>query len=200
MSSIDSIPPFPFIEGVRFAHAVFRAGYAVSDDGNVWSCLGRGKRAGKIDAQWRKMSIAKDKDGYSVVTLRAADGTRKQFNVASVVLESFVGPRPVGYEACHFPDSDKSNNALNNLMWGARGENISHRIVHGTWPNGERNGRAKLTASRVADIRREIACGGSVKEIAARENVDTSTIRRACNGETWDTLPSVAPAVPSGQS
>jgi hypothetical protein len=48
-----------------------------------------------------------------------------------VVLEAFVGPRPLGMVACH-NDGDPQNNALSNLRWDTQGSNNLDAVKHGT--------------------------------------------------------------------
>lgn len=54
-----------------------------------------------------------------------------------LVLESFVGPCPQGMEALHW-DDDFDNNALSNLRWGTRTDNMRDMSRNG-------NGNAGLT-------------------------------------------------------
>lgn len=54
---------------------------------------------------------------YACVLYR--DGKRKQVTVHTLVLETFVGPRPEGALGCH-RDDNPENNLLENLYWGAR--------------------------------------------------------------------------------
>src|SRR6476646_4829912 len=54
------------------------------------------------------------------------DGVRSERMVHHLVLEAFVGPRPLGLEACH-KDDDPTNNALDNLRWDTKQSNRSAR-------------------------------------------------------------------------
>lgn len=71
--------------------------------------------------------------GYFRLGLSDAKGKRKSYGVHVLVLLAFVGPRPNGYEGCHF-DGDPSNNRLSNLRWDSRSENQKDRARHGTDP------------------------------------------------------------------
>jgi hypothetical protein len=68
-----------------------------------------------------------DKGGYYRVCLDK-NGKVRSFLVQRLVLETFVGPCPDGMEACHYPDSNKANNALSNLRWDTRLENVKDKI------------------------------------------------------------------------
>ena len=65
--------------------------------------------------------------GYKRVRLSLE---RKQWRVMVhvLVLLAFVGPRPEGYDANHI-DGDKANNAVHNLEWVTRRENILHAFA-----------------------------------------------------------------------
>ena len=57
-------------------------------------------------------------------TVRLRGKTRM---VHTVILETFVGPKPPGLCACHGPDFDTSNNALSNLRWDTYSANNLER-------------------------------------------------------------------------
>ena len=67
------------------------------------------------------------------VTLHLGGRQRTRL-VHHLVLESFIGPRPEGMEACHW-DGDASNNCLNNLRWDTHVENEHDKVRHGTHNN-----------------------------------------------------------------
>lgn len=69
---------------------------------------------------------------YLGVTLKGG----VQAKVHRLVLETFVGPRPEGAEACH-NNGDKLDNRLTNLRWDTPGANARDKLAHGT--NYQRN-------------------------------------------------------------
>lgn len=58
--------------------------------------------------------------GHQIVVL----GRGNPFCVHKLVLDAFVGPAPAGTECCHH-DDNPANNALCNLRWGTRSENMA---------------------------------------------------------------------------
>jgi predicted XRE-type DNA-binding protein len=98
-----------------------------------------------------------------------------------LVLEAFVGPRPVGMECCH-NDGNAFNNALGNLRWDTPTANQHDRVKHGTSNRGERCGTAKLTLAQVNAIRRDRRLQ---REIANEYGVQQSAISRIKNGKRW---------------
>lgn len=102
------------------------------------------------------------------------------------VLETFVGPCPIG-EECRHLDGNPSNNRLSNLCWGTRLENQGDRERHGTKLLGERAPSAKLTEEDV----REIRClyrTTTIRALGKRFGVSHTVIRRAALGLTWGHL------------
>ena len=100
--------------------------YFIGDDGTVWSAKRKGgndRSAGKT-GELRRMKIQTNGSGYCIVTFDM-DGERRTRFVHHLVLETFVGPKPEGMEACHYPDPDKRNNALSNLRWDTHAENMA---------------------------------------------------------------------------
>lgn len=62
----------------------------------------------------------------------------RQVKVDALVLETFVGPRPPKMEPCH-GDGDNLNDALTNLRWGTRAENIADQVKHGRHRNARKD-------------------------------------------------------------
>lgn len=90
-------------------------GYAVSDQGEVLS-----RRAFRTLAPF-----VASRSGHLAVDLPI--GRRY---VHRLVLETFVGPRPEGMEACH-NNGDPTDNRLGNLRWDTRSENVKDAVRHG---------------------------------------------------------------------
>lgn len=147
--------------------------YEVSNKGRVRSNHGISKRVLKT---W----LAR---GYPSVALSLRDRVRK-FQVHTLVLLAFVGPRPQGTEACH-NDGDKLNPHLENLRWDSRSANILDRVSHGTHARGERHGVSKLTEDQVRDIRRRLRQGELGNSIAKRYNVDPGHISLIRHRKIW---------------
>ncbi len=103
-------------------------GYKIGSDGSVWSCRTCGgyyNKANRLTSRWKLKKPHRDR-GYVRVCLRR-DGKDCYREVHILLLESFVGPRPQGMQACHDPDPDRSNNRLDNLRWDTQSENALDR-------------------------------------------------------------------------
>jgi hypothetical protein len=159
--------------------------YRVGTDGTVWSTQ---------SGAWRQLtpSVRSVDAPYLVVGLYGDSGGAALWSVHTLVLLAFVGPRPDGMEACHFPDRDLNNNRLDNLSWGTRTVNYSHRVIHGTtnrgmhYGQGERCCHAKFKDAEVIALRRRYAEGGCTTAGLARDlQVNESTIRDIVKGRTW---------------
>lgn len=110
-------------------------GYEVSNKGRVRSLdregLGRWGEPrifpGRVLAQsWAGGTIG---HRYRAVTLYR-DGVAKQVTVHTLVLKTFVGPRPARLQGCH-ADDDPDNNELENLYWGTPTQNAQDKIRNG---------------------------------------------------------------------
>lgn len=91
--------------------------YDISDWGRVWS---------RLTERFLKPMTA---GSYHRVALYC-DGIRKVHKVHHLVLENFVGPRPLGLMGCH-RDDDDSNNRLTNLRWDTQSSNARDCIRNG---------------------------------------------------------------------
>lgn len=104
--------------------------YSVSDMGRVRSETRR--RAGELIIR----SPMKDRDGYLHLSLFSHnDDRRGKYAVSRMVLETFIGKPPEGWQADHI-NSIRDDNRLENLRWVTRKANNDRRNV----ATGERNG------------------------------------------------------------
>ena len=153
--------------------------YEVSDRGRVRRCVAaRTSRAGRL----LEPRTAKG-NPYPTVTLRDS-GRAFTVRVHVLVLEAFVGPRPVGKECLH-GDDDPSNARLSNLRWGSSKENTADCRARGRLKGGvrgEQNGRALLTAKDIRAIR---ASSATQSVLAHRYGVDQTCISRIQLRKTW---------------
>lgn len=90
--------------------------------------------------------------GYLVINFNGSGRKTISRLVHRLVLQAFVGECPKGHECRHL-DGDPSNNNLDNLCWGTYRENAADKLRHGTNNSGERNGKARLKADKVLEIR-----------------------------------------------
>jgi hypothetical protein len=155
-------------------------GYCVSDDGSVWSCQVSSQKA----AVWRKLRPIIKARGYLAVTLVCAK-KKRQFMVHHLILEAFVGSRPLGFHACH-ANGHPWDNRLSNLRWDTPRNNELDKTLHGRRPKGARNPASKLKAQDIPVIRRRILNGDKLTDIASDYGVSATAIRWIRSGRNWD--------------
>ncbi len=134
-------------------------GYDVSDQGAVRSYWNL--RDGRHHLNTTPIKIVPDHcastSKYRMVTLRDENWKRNYRPVHILVLEAFVGPRPVIVgelvDSCH-GDGDRMNAKLSNLRWDTRKNNEADKLKHGTRLYGEKHPAAKLSNDEVAQIRK----------------------------------------------
>jgi hypothetical protein len=151
--------------------------YCVSDLGRV-ACVKQGV------AQILKFTWTSFKRRYPAVNLhRLKKRTRKLVHV--LVLESFVGPRPDGMQACH-NDGNPANPRLSNLRWDTPKANQADRVKHGTDLRGEDIRNSKITEQDVLDIR-----SGKIDRRDARDRlgISFSNYHRIIERSMWAHLP-----------
>lgn len=172
--------------------------YEASDRGNIRSRKGLSCRAIKPAVGGR---------GGGYYRFRpSVDGIKSNRMVHHVVIEAFVGPRPVGLHVAHL-DGNSLNNDLSNLAYVTQSENEAHKVVHRTRPIGEGHYRHKLSADQVAEIRRSYvprSPENSAAALARRFGVAKGTIQRLLRRASWDLAGSpeyagTAPGVRYGQ-
>jgi hypothetical protein len=125
--------------------------YEASTDGMI-----RIQASGRVLAQRLRVG-----DDYLVVDLYGEPGPgsnrpnrciRKTTGVNILVCMAFHGPRPSAHhEAVHYNGKNEDNSSCN-LRWATKLENERDKRLHGTAPQGERNGGAKLLQNQALAI------------------------------------------------
>lgn len=88
--------------------------------------------------------------GYRRICLRK-NGKPKSLQVHRLVLETFAGACPIGFEASHL-NGNRADNRISNLVWESRKQNHLRKHEHGTAQNGERHSQCKLKESQIKEI------------------------------------------------
>ena len=103
----------------------FEGFYEVSDFGRVrvlerWVNSGQGGRRLNRARILKPVPVGK---GYFHVGMNKPGEPRTHLLLHSLVLETFIGPRPPDFVGCHI-DGDPSNNRLDNLRWDTQKANM----------------------------------------------------------------------------
>lgn len=161
--------------------------YQVSSLGRVRSlqrvAIRRGGRGTSTRIRGHLLRAVSNGRGYWSVRLWNRNSESCQY-VHRLVLLAFVGEPPCGFQACH-NNGARADNRLVNLRWDSIENNHADKVRHGTVGNGERARAAKLSAEKVAVIRRLLADGTSQHSVACRYGVKQSSISDINTGRTW---------------
>lgn len=166
------------------------AAYEASTEGRVFSRWTHGKGQGRrwvIGDRLRELKQAEIRAGYRAVHL-CEDGNRVAAFVHQLVLVTFVGECPPGYECAHF-DGNRANNRLDNLRWDTRKGNSADKRRHGTDPKGERHGMAIIREVDVPGIRIRAANGERHGDLGKEFGVTASAIQRLVSRLSWAHVP-----------
>ncbi len=115
--------------------------------------------------------------GYHKITLYR-DGSRIEQLLHTIILETFMGSAPPGYN-CNHKDGIKTNNCLSNLEWVTPAENVHHAhdiLGHFGGPS------PKITLEQVQEIRSRYALGEKQKSLALEFGIDQSHVSRIVHG------------------
>ena len=127
-------------------------------------------------------------NGYLWVSLCKND-KRKKKKIHRLVAKAFI-PNTNNKPQVNHIDGNKHNNNLKNLEWVTSKENMEHAVKKGLWevPKGTKNPTNKLSNENVLDIRDLLNEGVTVKELAEKYSVHTSTIYRIKRDKAWSWL------------
>ena len=121
-----------------------------------------------------------DKGGYNLACLRK-DLTNHRRLVHHIVLEAFIGKRPLNFVGAHNNGVRNDNRAVN-LRWDTHKNNDLDKIKHNTLVYGEKQHLSKLTEKLVKQIRKDKRPS---RTVAKELGVAKSTITFARNRTTW---------------
>lgn len=144
-------------------------GYNVNDAGQIRGPRGRVLRPMAMDS------------GHLYVLTHPPRLPRKLF-VHRAVMFALVGPPPTPEHEVRHLDGDPTNNALTNLCWGTRAENMQDKSSHGTEIYGEAKHGARLTVKQVLAIKVDPRPSRVVGE---EYGVSHTAVLRIRRGERW---------------
>lgn len=100
--------------------------------------------------------------------------------------EHFVGPIPEGLSVLHRCDNPPCVNPAH-LWLGTKADNNADRSIKGrdAHPQGEQNGRSKLTEDDVREIRRRYSQGEYQRVIAADYGLGQTTVSGIVRSVSW---------------
>lgn len=156
--------------------------YEVSNMGRIRSVQREGTSSFGVRKYGGKLinPITHKTTGYLVVNLTNKT-IRKQLLLHRIVLESFVGVAPDGFEACH-NNGIRTDPRLENLRWDTRKGNHADKKCHGTWQGGEKNPSRKLTEDQARAIK---TAGEQIDALAEKYGVSRGCIEKVRYGATW---------------
>jgi hypothetical protein len=148
-------------------------GYDAHPDGIIASRMQLGnKRNTTRPRRVLKTMIAPH--GYPTVHLRCEDGKRRKVTVHSLILTTFIGPRPQGAQACH-NNGVRSDCRLENLRWDTPKANQQDSIIHGTKLQ-QRIKVSTISPDEREMVREKFRNGQSAKSLASQYGVTFQTI------------------------
>lgn len=172
-----------FIETkVRLAHYPLSPSYLVSKIGEVFGpACGEGREGLRQEFTQLKSRL---REGYPSVNIYAPDGKVYATTIHTMVLETFRGPPPAGFEGCH-EDGNRENNFLDNLHWDTHANNCADTVRHGRTCGGAKNRQAKLTDEGISRIFECCERGMTFTDIGVEFGVHRSTIAKVITGQRW---------------
>lgn len=162
----------------------FDGWYQVSNTGKVRSCCNSHGTRGK----WKLRALSANHDGYLKVRLNKGDKDLTQ-RVHTLVAEAFL-PNPRGYDTVNHKDGNKTNNAVDNLEWADRSEQMIHAYKLGLKKpmRGSSNCNAKLSDDDVRYIRshyKRLSQEFGTVALGRKFGLTNAAVGKVVRGETY---------------
>jgi hypothetical protein len=133
------------------------------------------------------LSCSDNQYGYLYVNLHK-NKIKTTHHVARLILITFNRFPKNNEQACHFPDSNKYNNKIDNLRWGTAQENARDRDNHGNTIREEKMFNAKLNKKKVEEILK-LLNNNTQTYIANLYNINRKTIFNIKHNLIWKSVP-----------
>jgi hypothetical protein len=123
--------------------------------------------------------------GYKVTTI-AKNKIKKHKFIHVLIAEAFLGPKPEKMEVCH-NDGDRKNNAIENLRYGTRSDNVRDSIKHGThYTPFIKKGSERSYAKINEEIAKQIKDSEESSYILAKKlNISRALISNIRRNKAW---------------
>jgi len=132
--------------------------YSIDIEGNIYSMP---RKKGFIMSKLLKLKQSKDTKGYYKVTL-CLNEKHKTLRVHRLLMKAFV-PNPERNFFVNHKDGDKANNALSNLEWCTKSEDVQH--AHDTGLNKSRFSQKQKNAVRNTGFKNRTISSSLAKKI-----------------------------------
>lgn len=134
---------------------------------------------GKPSECWQWVGMVHGRFGYGGIKIQG-----QMRNAHRVLAEWMHGPLTSATVVRHTCDNPACVNPYH-LLLGTAAQNVADRVARKRSAKGSRNGRAKLTAEQVEQIRYRRSTGELMTALAAEFGVNKSTIRLIVIGKNW---------------
>jgi hypothetical protein len=166
------------------ARDLLRRGYLhVGLDGVVWRMMTKSRTGRVVAISPTRADHVDTGTGYRRVSV----GKHGIIQAHRLVWLAHKGDVPDGQEINH-KNLNKADNRIDNLELLTHAGNVQHAFAAGVVPalRGKRNGRSKLTASQVTEIRALLANGVPRRAIGRRFGVSHVAINHIAHGRNWN--------------
>ena len=154
--------------------------YEVSEFGDV-----------RVRSNGKRLRGFIDPDGYIRYAIIDKGGIKRSPGAHQLVAEAYLPAMNDGKLEVAHSNGSRLHNHYSNLRWASSAENQADTVIHGSSRAGEMNGRARLTAEDIRQIRhdyREIkmpGSGRSVAELDRKYGLCRAHILRIAKGKAW---------------
>ncbi len=133
----------------------------------------------------RKLKTNNATNGYSSVTIRYLNGTKKVHYVHRLVALLFI-PNESNLPVVNHKDLNKRNNSVLNLEWVSHKDNVAHAMNNGAFSDREGTRFSALfTRKQIVEVCELLEEGWRDVDIARKTNVERRTVGAIRKKKIW---------------
>lgn len=162
--------------------------YIVSSAGLIYDTMPKRIKKSDVVTEYGKvLKLSKKSDGYFHCVL-VIDGAPKFLCIHKVVAETFIGPKPFKWAVARHLNDNKSDNRLENVLWGSRKDNYDDCVRNGGNKDvsGDNHARRVISESDALDIKSLWWMGANYYDICDAYGI--THVSAICSGNCWKTI------------
>lgn len=166
-------------------------------EASSYYATGDGRLFSDLKGELEEIDVKVDTSGYKRLGVLCNDGVRRKKLLHRLIAQTYI-PNPEKLDYINHKDGDKLNNHVDNLEWCTSSYNQKHAYSTKLkrMPQGELNGRNRLTEQDVIEIYWKLYEGARNIDIRKEYDIGAGTVMCIKDRSNWNYLLKDLPDIP----